>query len=179
MKAPNLPTANTNVLLIEPNVQRDAALGLKWINGELGKNTLSLMGVSDTNNHATTLEVEEKRILGFIENDDQLNWMIEHNGAVVGAIWVDLEPSETVPAPAVHIMIGDPAARGQGIGTASTAAVIDYLKNKGEQRIYSRTLTRNNIASSLLAENGFKPYGPPYKDSDELEWQNAMLLTNG
>ena len=104
MIAPQLETPRSNVRLIQPNIERDAQLSLSWLKGELGKNTLSLMGATNNNNSQTTLENEQERIKDFIEKDDQLNWMIQLGDKVVGSIWVDLKPTIELPAPAVHIM---------------------------------------------------------------------------
>lgn len=175
MKAPELQTTATAIRLIEPNVERDAQLGHLWLAAEDGRRTLSLMGVADKDNRATTLDEERSRVEGFIENPDQLNWMIELDGRVVGSVWVDLEPKHTVPAPAVHIMIGDPTARGKGVGRASLAAVIAYLQEQGEVAIYSRILVCNATAKNLLHDLGFAPDGQPYADQDGLEWQNLAL----
>ena len=131
------------------------------------------MGVPDKNNTPTTLEVEKERVRDFIEGEDQLNWMIAYDGKIVGSVWVDLQQKERVPAPSVHIMIGDPSMRGKGIGYASISSVIQYLKSQGHETIYSRHLTKNTGAQSLLASLGFEPDGSAYTDQDNLEWQNV------
>ncbi len=46
MIAPQLETPRSNVRLIQPKVDRDAQLSLSWLEGEIGKNTLSLMGAT-------------------------------------------------------------------------------------------------------------------------------------
>ncbi len=101
--------------------------------------------------------------------------MIRFDDKIVGSIWVDLRAIEEVSAPAVHIMVGDSSARGQGVGSASISAVIDYLRKQGDEAIYSRSLIKNTVAAKLLEENGFWPLGDTYTDSDGLEWQNAKL----
>ena len=175
MKAPQLQTIEPNIILIEPDIERDAQLGQQWLGGELGRNTLKLMGVADTHNQATTLEQEKERVRDFIENADQLNWMIQLDNKVVGSIWVDLKSKDKVPAPALHIMIGNQIARGKGVGGASAAAVIEYLRQQGETAVYSRTLVHNTTAKKFLKSIGFVPEGEPYTDVDGLDWQNAAL----
>lgn len=169
----NLQTNNPDVLLVEPVIERDAALGVQWLEGELGRATLTSMGVADKDNKPTTVEHERERVRDFIEREDQLNWMIEFQGKVVGSVWADLEQVGNVPAPAVHIMIGDPDVRGKGIGYAATSKVTEYLENQGFKYIYSRHLTKNSGASSLLQSLGFINFGEPYNDDDGLEWQNV------
>lgn len=175
MKVSSLETANPSVRLVEPDVDRDAPTSLKWLEGAIGRNTLLLMGVSEKENTESSLDKEQERIKDFITKEDQLNWMIQLDDAIIGSIWVDLEPTEELPAPALHIMIGDPRARGQGVGLASTSAVIEYLKDQKVTQLYSRSLAKNSAASKLLDANGFQNLGDTYVDSDGLEWQNATL----
>lgn len=150
-------------------------LGVKWLEGTHGRKTLRLMGVADSDNEPTTLQEERKRISDFLTREDQLNWMIEFDNHVVGAIWVDLEPAEYLPAPAVNIMIGDPEFRGMGIGSASTRAVVDYLEQSGAIKIYSRHMVENTGSSRLLRDIGFVNFGEQYQDTDGLDWQNVSL----
>ena len=66
MKTIPLETANPNVRLVEPELERDAQLGIQWLHGDTGRKTLQLMGVSDKDNKATTLEQEKQRVIEFI-----------------------------------------------------------------------------------------------------------------
>ncbi len=175
MIVPKLETNNPLIQLVEPDIERDPPLSLHWLEGELGRNTLSLMGVADEDNRASTLERECERIKDFIEKDNQLNWMVQLEGRVVGSVWVDLLSTEEVSAPALHIMIGDANARGCGAGSASVWAVADYLKQQGEEVLHSRRLVKNKVAAKLLEESGFELAGETYVDQDGLEWQNAAL----
>lgn len=175
MKAPDLVTQNTHVRLIEPNVERDAPISVMWLDGELGRSTLKLMGVPDKDNHASDLEKEKERVEEFLETTEQLNWAIAYDDSVVGAIWVDLIEKEGVPAPSVHIMIGEPSMRGKGVGSASVKAVIDYLNDQGELQVFSRHLADNTAATTLLKDMGFEPVGTPQTDQDGLVWQNVQL----
>jgi len=162
--------------LVAPNVERDAPLSLEWINGEEGRETLLKMGNTPDSISTTTLEAEQQRVRDFLESDSQRHWMIKAGEKVVGATWVDLEPSEYLPAPAVHIMIGDPSVRGQGVGPASVEAVINLLREEGEHEVlYSRHLMSNEPAARLLAKLGFEDYDELYQDADGLVWQNMRL----
>ncbi len=177
MKAPELKTTDSLITLIVPDVQRDAKLGVQWLNGELGHVTMQSMGNTKDvidNILPTTVEIESERVRNFLERTDQLNWMIEYNGTVVGSIWVDLEDSHYLPGPSVHIMVGDPAMRGKGIGSASVSAVIEYLQGLGSKVIYSRHLITNEASSRLLRQIGFVNVGEPYT-SDTLKFQNLVL----
>lgn len=174
MKTTDLETNNPSIYLIEPDIERDAVLGVQWLEGKLGRNTLSLMGVSDADNKPPTLEQEKERVKDFIEKDDQLNWMISYDDKVVGSIWVDLEPSEYLQSPSVHIMIGSPEARGKGIGLSTTAAVVEHLQKQGYAQVYSRYVMNNEGSKNLLGKLGFHELGTPYTDKDNLEFQNVV-----
>jgi RimJ/RimL family protein N-acetyltransferase len=173
MKAVELQADNPSVKLIEPDLERDAELGVLWLHGDIGRSTLMLMGVADKDNKPTTLPEEKQRVTDFIEKRNQLNWMIEFNGKVVGSVWVDLELKDSVPSPAIHIMIGDPNVRGKGVGFSASSKVIEYLKEQGTKSLYSRHLTNNTNARNLLVALGFEDTSDPYTDKDGLEWQNV------
>lgn len=175
MKSAVLLTSLPEVRLVPPNIDRDAELGVQWLKGNSGRDTLRMMGVIDSENKSSTLKEERKRVQDFISRDDQLNWMIEYNNQVVGAVWADLLPTEFLPSPAVHIMVGDPLVRGKGLGKATISAVVDYLKQTGVKSVYSRHLVENKVSSHLLSSIGFTDLGKTYKDSDGLNWQNVSL----
>lgn len=175
MKAPIIETNDPDIRLIEPDIERDARLSLVWLDGQLGHKTLSLMGVPERENNPTSLEKERQRIAEFVARKDQLNWMIALGNKVVGSIWLDLEPTDELPGPALHIIIGDSEARGRGIGTTATQAVIRYMRSRGAEKIYSRRLNSNEVAAKLLQQNGFENLDEPYTDRDGLSWQNVVL----
>lgn len=175
MIAPILNTENAAIRLIEPDVQRDAQWGVEWLDGQTGYETLQLMGVGDKDNKPTTLEREQARVQSFIDRRDQLNWMIQLDGKIVGSVWVDLQSNDNLPAPGIHIMIGDLKARGRGVGSASFSAVIGYLQKLGYQEIFTRHLSTNTVAGVLSSNSGFTDFGDPYSDTDGLCWQNMKL----
>jgi len=176
MRAPELTTEKAELTLIAPDVERDAPLSVGWLAGQPGRETLRLMGVTEADNQASSLDQERARVRDFLERRDQLNWMLDLAGTVVGAIWVDLEPREQLPAPSVHLMIGDPAARGQGLGGAALRAVTGYLRSTGSRSVYSRHTLENEASAGLLAACGFVPLGEAYQDSDGLHWQTVQRL---
>ncbi len=176
MKAPQLATNDTLVKLVEPDIERDALLSVEWLNGELGRMTMRSMGNTDEAIDKilpATIEQEAARVKSFIEREDQLNWMIECDGKVVGSVWVDLVDSEDLPGPSVHIMIGDPDMRGRGIGSSTVKTVLDYLEKQGSDVIYSRHLTTSTHADKLLKFLGFTDLDKPYV-RDALEFQNLV-----
>jgi RimJ/RimL family protein N-acetyltransferase len=173
MKTVPLETENPSIHLVEPVLERDALLGVHWLEGDIGRNTLQLMGVSKEYNKESTIEKEKERVTEFIEDKSQLNWMIEYDGQVVGTVWADLEPKHGVPSPSIHIMIGDSTVRGKNVGFTASSRVVKYLEEMGQETIYSRHLAENTKAKDMLRRLGFKDMGEPYIDQDGLEWQNV------
>src|SRR5215469_6425307 len=135
LTAPNLP-----VRLVMPVVTRDSALSVRWLTGRQGRETRRMMGVPDDHIAPASLEEEAARIASFIDRTDQYNWMIELDGTIVGAIWVDLQPSAMLAAPAVSYMVGEPSARGKGVAGASLAAVTDFISGEGFTTLHARAL---------------------------------------
>ena len=175
MKVNNLETKNPHVNLVVPNLDRDPKISLEWLNGVDGATTLALMGNDAIDIKPTTIEHEVKRTEDFINSKDQLNWMIQLDGDIVGAIWVDLLSKEHMLSPSVHIMIGKKDARGKGVGYSSMQSVINYLEHEGFDVIYSRHLKDNIAATKLLSSLNFKKLGTTYMDENNLEWQNVVL----
>lgn len=171
-----LITANPAVRLISPNVARDAPLSVGWQDGPGGRHTLKMMGVMDADNRPTTLELEQQRTRDFLEKTDQYNWMIQVGEQVIGTIWVDLLPVHQLRAPSIHIMLGDPAARGAGVGLAAAEAVVGFLQSQRHAPIYSRHLLDNLASRALLHKLGFVNDGAPYAAEDDgFSWQNLVL----
>src|SRR5262245_29102045 len=145
LTAPNLP-----VRLVMPVVTRDSALSVRWLTGAQGRDTLRMMGVPDDHIAPASLAEEAARLASFVDRTDQYNWMIELDGTVVGAIWVDLQPSAMLPAPAVSYMVGDPSARGKGAAGASLAAVTDFMSGEGFTTLHARALVANDASARIL-----------------------------
>jgi RimJ/RimL family protein N-acetyltransferase len=171
----DLPTVLSNVQLVAPNVARDTPLSVAWLEGDHGRETLRLMGVLPQDNKPSTFAAERQRVSDFLEQPDQLNWMIEVDGKVGGAVWVDLTAKPELPAPSIHIMIGDMALRGRGIGSAALEAVVNYMdKARGVPAIYSRYIADNSGSAALLEKLHFTLLGPLYTDTGGLQWQNVV-----
>lgn len=172
----NLETQILGLELVQPDVERDAPISVQWLDGDIGRNTLRLMGNTDKRNQPSTLEEEKKRVQDFIESKSQLTWMIKFQEKIVGTVWINLESSDYLPGPSIHIMIGDPSSRGHGVGLNTIKTVVEHLKSGGNYEIlYSRHLVTNEVADNLLRDVGFENLGEEYKDSDGLGWQNEQL----
>ena len=171
-----LATGLEDLVLVRPNIQDDAPLAVKWLEGPSGRETLRLMANTDAQNKPSTLEEEQQRLREFITSTNQITWMLRYHGQTVGAVWLSLDPTNYLPAPSIHIMIGDLKARGQGIGRAAFKALIEQAEKDGQHEyLYSRHLLDNVGSAKLLQSIGFIEYGKCYKDDDGLSFQNVKL----
>ena len=169
-----LSTSIPELVLVRPNVDRDAPAGVKWLAGQEGRKTLQLMGTADKYNKPSTLEDEKQRVRGFITSTNRETWMISYGGKVIGAIWIDLEGTEYLAAPSIHIMIGSPNTRGKGVGLAVMKSFIKRMEDEDKEGdLYSRHLLENEPITKLFRKIGFEDAGVPYEDSDGLSWQNV------
>jgi RimJ/RimL family protein N-acetyltransferase len=165
-----------NLKLVKPDVERDVPISINWLKGEIGKQTLRLMGNVVDDNYKSDAQEEINRYKDFLTKEDQLNWMIEHEGQVIGTVWADLVEKNNVKAPSVHILIGDVSARGKGVGIIAEGAVVDYLKQQGFDTIYSRALISNKKMMHIAIDKlGYKKDGEAYVDKDGLVWQNQIM----
>lgn len=168
-----IETSLPGLSLTIPNLEADPEVSLGWLAGEAGRETLRLMGSTEAGNRPSTLKDEQQRVRDFITSSEQRTWSLRYESKTVGAIWISLEPTEHLGAPSVHIMIGDPAARAKGIGSAAVQAVVDLLLEEGEYRVlHSRHLVENIGSAKLLAKAGFINDGGEYRDADGLAFQN-------
>lgn len=176
---PPIKTTHSKLTLVSPNIQRDAPISVRWLQGKTGRNTLRSMGVPEAHITAPTLDSEKQRLADLLDASKHLTWMLQYDGAIVGVIWLDLTPSEHLPAPALNIMIGDPSMRGRGIGAAATHAIIQHLaSNTTYTHLYARHLADNHASKALLKRHDFTKIGDIYTDNDKLKWQNVQLKLN-
>lgn len=175
MTGEQLPTHNLGTTLVPIDIERDAPHGVVWLEGNAGHETLRRMGVADANNHASTLEQERSRLQKIIADKNELAWMIQQDGQIVGIVEVHFDSFENIPGPNVAIMIGDSAFRGHGIGTEVIRAVQTYLyESQKVNKLFARHLTDNTASAAMLRGLGFIDSGPIYQDSNGLQWQNMV-----
>lgn len=171
-----IPSANPIVELVPPNPERDTPHAMRGFADEAGKRTLLLMGNPERVITPTSYQKEHDILSSFVElaqSGERLTWMMSADDKTIGAIWVELKAADGVPTPAVSVMIGDPAYRGQGLGRAAMVSVIDHLKaNTDYENLYARRLTDNTGSAALLDSLGFTAMGGPYTDEDGLTFQN-------
>jgi RimJ/RimL family protein N-acetyltransferase len=170
-----LTTTNSRLLLLPPNVTRDAPKGVAWLAGSGGRQTLALMGVADADNRPSTLKEEQARVSGFISDPKHLAWMMSFDNTVVGVVEVSFKATDEISLPAISIMIGDPEARGKGLGYAAMKAAMGYLVGERKfRRLYARHLLTNTASQALLQKLGFQIQGEPYVGADGLRWRNMQ-----
>lgn len=164
-----------DIELIELDAHRDAPLATGWINGPGGVKTLQLMGLLVPDDFKTT-EVQEFERFKQMQNDpNELAWMIEYDGLVVGIIEVHTAPFEGLQAPNISIMIGDTSARGKGIGTVAMEQAMERVRQLGYATLFARVLAHNAASLRMLQKLGFINDGEPYTDADGLHWQNVSI----
>lgn len=158
--------------LISPNVERDAPLGVGWMSGASGRATQGLMGVAPKDIHDHDINEERELVRYFIDTDEELVWMIEHDKRVIGAVEIGLKIPKEENGPSISIMIGDVAARGKGIGKKVMNGAMDYLRHSGYKEVRARYLLDNAVSKAMNLGLGFIKTGDPYVDDDGLMWQN-------
>jgi RimJ/RimL family protein N-acetyltransferase len=172
-------TSVHGLILAAPDVGRDAPFALSWFESPSGKETLLLMGNVEHEISIPSLKEEADRINDFLvleKQHEQLTWMILYEDKTIGAVWLELEGTDHLNAPAVHIMIGDKDYRSRGFGKVIMQEMINYARNNLEAKVlYSRYLVSNEKIAHLTATLGFTKDGAMYKDGDGLEFQNITL----
>ena len=178
MTTPSAPL--TNLRLVEPDPATHAPITLRWFEADYGHDTLRLMGNAEHELGTPSLENELSILQGFVDLRDrheQLTWMLEFDGDIVGVAWIELTAQHGVQPPSVHLMIGDKKYRGKGIGKATLLALIHYIKaTLPATTVYSRHLKSNHVIAHLNRRLGFVDDGSAYIDANGLEWQNVKLM---
>lgn len=165
--------------MAEPDPERDAPFALNWFLAPEGKRTLLSMGNPEHSIKSPTLEGEKETIRSFLElekSGKQLTWMMRIDDKTIGAAWIELEQHGTVRAPSIHLMIGDVAYRGRGIGKGVMHFMTDYARSVlGADYVYSRNLVNNKKIAHINKTLGLVNDGEPYSDEDGLVWQNTKM----
>lgn len=167
-----------DIELIELDPHRDAVFVADWINSPGGVETLQLMGIVVPDDYETTVLREFETLKQIQNSTNELAWMIEYDGLVVGIVELHIVPFEGLQAPNISIMIGDISARGMGIGTYAMQYAIEHTRQLGHKVLYARVLTTNTASIRLIKKLGFTNDGESYIDNDRLCWQNVKLLLN-
>ena len=168
-----------DIILLPPNVNRDAAFALAWFRRPEGRQTLRSMGNAESDIQESTLEGERATMQEFIDlenNGRQITRAIVVDAKTIGVVWVELFENHGVKAPSIHIMIGDPEYRGKGIGRAVMSSAIAYVRDTlGSKQLYSRHLAANIPVAKLNDALGFRRDDDVYEDDNGLRWQNVIM----
>jgi len=82
-------------------------------------------------------------------------WVAEQNGSIVGSIFV--MPSDSVEGSAqLRMLYVEPAARGQGVGSALVAQAVSFARDSGYGRMRLWTHTIQASARKIYSAAGFK-----------------------
>lgn len=175
----NIQTPISGLILAHPVPSRDAPFALSWFESPHGKETLLLMGNPGHKITTPTIKEETARIYEFLrleKENTQLTWMIRYHDTTIGAVWLELQDTDHVTSPALHIMIGDKNYRGRGFGKIVMREMIDYARNILKAKVlHSRHLVSNEGITHLNKSLGFIKDGQSYRDADGLEFQNVTL----
>ena len=97
---------------------------------------------------------------GQMKEEDATILVAEHDGAVVGYVYAQLEPLSwkelREPAGFIHDVAVDEAHQHGGIGAALMDAAIDWLRGRGAPRVILWTAEKNNGAQQLFSRLGFR-----------------------
>ena len=77
MQGERIEVASSTVL-VPPDVDRDPAISLGWLENHQAKFLMQMMNVEVKSDFEITLQNEKNRITHFINRDDQIVWMIEY-----------------------------------------------------------------------------------------------------
>ena len=94
-------------------------------------------------------------------NPNSLVLVAEHEGAVVGYLFADVEPTNWMelrgPCGVIQDIYVDASARHLGAGRALMLAAIEWIRSKGRMQVVLMTKTRNEHAQHLFTALGFRP----------------------
>jgi len=165
---------------VKPSPAIHAPITLGWFESDDGHETLLLMGNAEHEIEPPSLQTELQILEDFVlleKKNEQLTWMLDFDGDIVGVGWIELTENHGVKPPSVHLMIGNKKYRGQGIGRATMQALILYIRNNIDTKfVYSRHLKSNSVVANMNRGLGFKNEGGSYLGDNGLEWQNIKLV---
>lgn len=174
-----MQTSDPNILLLPPDIDRDAPFTLSWFQRPEGHATLLSMGNAEHEIETPTLEGETAILREFIDLEQegrQITRMVIVNHETIGVVWIELQENHNVQPPSIHIMIGNPDYRGKGIGKSVMQAATNYIRDTlNLSTIYSRHLANNMPVATLNKSLGFEKDGLPYTDSNGLVWQSIKM----
>jgi len=96
----------------------------------------------------------------MLDSKDDVVFVAEENGAIVGYVFAALEPLSWKelrgPAGFIHDVVVAADARGRGLGTQLMHAAIDWLREHGAPRVVLWSAAKNANAQALFHRIGFR-----------------------
>lgn len=87
------------------------------------------------------------------DREDYLIWGIEADGLPVGAFGLK---SITDDSAEFFVYVGDPAAKGKGIGSWAISKSVSYMRQSSRSVLRVTVLNENDVAKRLYEKAGFK-----------------------
>ena len=108
---------------------------------------------------------------------DQPVWAVQVDGKQVGKVWLELEDTDFLAAPSLHVEFVDESYVGGDVESGVIKDTIRYAYgNLPYAELYSRHEVSDTQRGVVLRKLGFEPDDKPYKDDTEIEWQNVKLV---
>ena len=96
----------------------------------------------------------------MLESEDDVVFVAEQDGAIVGYVFVALEPLSWKelrgPAGFIHDVAVDETHRRAGVATKLMQVAFDWLREKGAPRVVLWTAASNENAHTLFRQIGFR-----------------------
>ncbi|MFP5246336.1 MAG: N-acetyltransferase family protein [Thermoanaerobaculia bacterium] len=132
--------------------------------GRMGATLMRVHYAFDPQRFLATEEGAEKGYAAFLasvlRSKDARVLIAENDGAIVGYVYVALEPLSWKelrgPAGFIHDVLVVDEARGTGVATALMNAAIAWLRERGAPRVILWTAAPNTAAQSLFERFGFR-----------------------
>src|SRR5262245_41711726 len=100
-------------------------------------------------------------LVSQIAHPESLVLVAEHEGAVVGYLFADVERTNWMelrgPCGVIHDIYVDESARQLGAGRGLMQAAVEWIHAHGRSQVVLMTKTKNESAQRLFARFGFRP----------------------
>lgn len=114
----------------------------------------------------------------WLDGDDAVRLVIEHEGAVVGSIQFDEEPDPDYRHASIDLFLAS-EAQGRGLGPDAARALARYLfEQRGHHRLTIDPSAANERAIRAYRKIGFRPVGVMrnYERGSDSTWHDGLLM---
>jgi aminoglycoside 6'-N-acetyltransferase len=112
------------------------------------------------------------------DDDSVEEWVVEHDGELVGFVQFYEEPDDDYRHADIDILLA-PEVHGQGLGTDAMRAITRYLiEQRGHHRLTLTTWPHNARAIHLYGKVGFRQVGITRlsERGDDGTWHDELLM---